>query len=96
MGEISYCRQVTLQARGTTISGDELRQLTTFFTGVLGAFGHDDNIFSIYCSTGEFLLDFLKVIINTNFCLSPLRDSLASRHAVYDAAVSELRYGAFW
>jgi hypothetical protein len=32
----------------------------------MNAFGQKGNIFSICCSIGEFLLDFLKVIITAN------------------------------
>lgn len=40
------------------------RELTTTWpAGTLHAFGQDRNIFSMCCSTGKFLLHFLKVIL---------------------------------
>jgi hypothetical protein len=41
---------------------------------VLTAFGQKGNIFSTYCSTGEFLLDFIKVIIIANVFLNSFND----------------------
>jgi hypothetical protein len=38
------------------------------------AFGQEGNIFSICCSTGEFLLDFLQVIITVNPFLASFID----------------------
>jgi hypothetical protein len=52
-------------ARFKHFPGKNSRELTTLCSaGTLSAFGQEDNIFSICCSTGEFLLHFLKVVIN--------------------------------
>lgn len=42
--------------------------------GILSAFDQEKNIFSIRCSTGMFLLDFLKVIITAMFCITTFID----------------------
>lgn len=41
---------------------------------VLSAFGKKGNIFSMCCSTGEFLLDILKVTITANIFLASFTD----------------------
>jgi len=41
---------------------------------VLSAFGQKGNIFSMFCSTGELLLDILEVIITANLFLSSFID----------------------
>jgi hypothetical protein len=51
-------------ARFKQFPGKNSRELTTMCSaGTLSAFGQEGNIFSICCSTGEFLLDFVKVVI---------------------------------
>jgi hypothetical protein len=52
-------------------------------TVVTRAFGQEGNIFSICCSTGEFLLDFLMVIITENVFLT------SSQYSVYDVTLGE-------
>jgi hypothetical protein len=47
----------------STICGEEFRKLTTCSANTPSAFDQEGKILSICCSTGEFLLDFLKVII---------------------------------
>jgi len=47
----------------STISGQDLQRVNKSSTVVVSAFGPKGNILSIYCSTNEFLLGFLKVII---------------------------------
>jgi hypothetical protein len=51
------------------------RDQTSCFALVLSSFSKEGNIFNIFCSTCEFLLDFLKVIIIANFFLSSFTDS---------------------
>jgi len=46
----------------------------SFISNALTAFGQKGNIFSICCSIGEYLLDFLKVIIVANGWLTSFRD----------------------
>jgi hypothetical protein len=41
---------------------------------VLSAFSEEGKIFIIYCNTGEFLLDFLKVISTANVLLPSFTD----------------------
>jgi hypothetical protein len=40
----------------------------------MSAFGQEGKIFSICCSTGEFLLDFLKAVIADNLFLASFTD----------------------
>jgi hypothetical protein len=44
------------------------------FARVLTAFGQEGKVFQHLCSTGEFLLDFLKVIITANLFSYSLTD----------------------
>jgi hypothetical protein len=43
----------------SAVSREELQRVN-MFSGALSAFGQEGNIFSICCSTGEFLLHFIK------------------------------------
>ena len=54
----------------STISGQEFQRLNTCSAGVLPAFSREGNVFSFCCSTGGFLLDFLKVIVTANIFLA--------------------------
>jgi hypothetical protein len=47
-------------------------------------FGQEGNIFRISCSTGKFLLDFIKVIIPANLYLESITDCLNSRKLAYE------------
>jgi hypothetical protein len=48
--------------------------------GTLSAFVLDANILSISCSTGEFLSDFVKIIITAILSVATFVDCYASRH----------------
>jgi hypothetical protein len=43
-------------------TGKNSSELTLCSTIVVGAYGQEDNIFNICCSSSEFLLEYLKVI----------------------------------
>jgi hypothetical protein len=61
-------------------------EVTTCSTGTISAFGLYGNIFSICCSTGEFLLDFLKIILTViAYRLASFTDCYPSRDAAYGA-----------
>jgi len=36
----------------------------------VNAFSYEDNNFGVCCGTGEYLLEFLKVVFTANFCLA--------------------------
>jgi hypothetical protein len=57
----------------STISTQEHQKVTSSVV-VLSAFCQEGNIFSICCSTDEFLLDFLKVMITENLFLASFTD----------------------
>ena len=48
------------------------REQTVSSAVALSACGQEDNIFISCCSTGEFLLDFQKIIITANLLLASL------------------------
>ena len=56
----------------------------------------EGNIFSICCSTGEFSLDFLKVIITANSFATSFTNCWNSWNSVYDVMLAECRVGAYW
>ena len=60
----------TNDARFQQFSEKKSREYTMCSAVVLSAFGQEDNIFSICCSNGEFLLDFPKFTIATNLLAS--------------------------
>jgi hypothetical protein len=61
-------KETTSAARFQQFAGKNYRELTTTRSaGTLSAFGQEGNIFSICCSTGEFLLRFLKVYTTAMF-----------------------------
>jgi len=66
------------------------------FAVVLSAFGQETNIFSIYCSTGELLLDFLNVITPANLLLAFFTDRWTSRDSACDVTLAERPAGAYW
>ena len=68
---------------------------TTWSAGILSVFGKDGSIFSVCSSTGEFLIDFQKIIITANLCLAPLTDCIACCDAAYDAELADRRPGAY-
>lgn len=54
--------------------GTYYRELTKIcYAGIQSAVGQE-GVVSIWCSTGEFLLDFPKVIITAVGCLAPFTD----------------------
>ena len=55
----------------STISGQELHMVTA---SILTVVGQESKIFSSCCTTGEFLLSFLKVIITVNLFLAFFTD----------------------
>jgi hypothetical protein len=58
----------------STTFGQKSREHIKGSSRILNEFGQESNIFSIYCSTGEFLIGFLKVIITTNLFLALFTD----------------------
>jgi hypothetical protein len=50
---------------------------------MLSAFSQEGKIFSVCCSTGESLLDFLKFISTAILCVGPFIDSYHSSHTAY-------------
>jgi len=46
-------------------------------------------IFRIYCSTGDFLFDFLKVIITAIVCLATFRDCYASLDMAFNVILGK-------
>ena len=52
-----------------------------------------DKMSSIFCSTVEFSLDFLKVIITGNLYLASSTDCHVSRGSAYEVTVAERRAG---
>jgi len=54
----------------SAISGEELQRANIVFHSCTECIESGGHIFSIFCSTGEFLLQYLKVIITANFFLS--------------------------
>lgn len=62
----------------------------------MAEFSQEGNIFGICCSTGEFLLDFLMVIITVILCVTSFTNCYPSRHAAYDATLLEHRATASW
>jgi hypothetical protein len=67
-------KETTSGVRFQQLPGMKSRASTTCFAGILTAFGQEGNIVSTCCSTGEFLLDFLKVIVKTNLFLTSVPD----------------------
>ena len=63
--------------------------------GILSVFGKDGNVLIICSSTGEFLIDFLKIVITANLCLAPLTGCIACCDAAYDAELADRRPGAY-
>lgn len=68
---------------------------TTWSAGTLNLFGKDGSVFSICSSTGEFLIDTLKIIVTANLCPAPLTDCIACCNAAYDAELADRRPGAY-
>ena len=67
--------RTTSDTRFQRIPGKNPRELTTLCSaGIPTAFGQEGKIFSICCSTGQFLLDILKVIITAILCLATFTD----------------------
>jgi len=62
---------------------------------VLSAFGEEGNIFKPCCSTGELLLDLLKVIFTANPFLASLTECWNFRDSAYDVTIVERRAGAY-
>jgi len=60
------------QRKISTVSGQELHRVAA---SILTVVGQEGNIFGSYCSPGEFLLHFLKVIITANLFLTMFTDS---------------------
>ena len=85
-------KEITLAVRCQKFQWNELT--TAWSAGILSVFGKDGNVFSISSSTGEFLIDFLKIIITANLCLAPLTDCIACCNAAYDAELTGRRPGA--
>jgi hypothetical protein len=54
--------------------GKNSRQQTRCSTNILTAYGQEGNILSTWCSTGEFLLHFIMVIITANHFLASFTD----------------------
>jgi len=50
------------------------REISVISGVVLSAFGQKGKIFSICCSTGDVLLDFVKVVITANLLLAFFTD----------------------
>jgi hypothetical protein len=58
----------------SAISGEELRRVNNFLRSFTECIRSGKPDFNTYCSTGGFLLDFLKVIITVNLLLASLTD----------------------
>jgi hypothetical protein len=58
----------------STVSEQEHLRVKTSSAVVLTTFGQQGNISSICCRTGDFLLDFIKVIITANVFLASFTD----------------------
>ena len=67
----------------------------SFSTAKMATFGQEDNIFSICSSTGEFFLDFLKVLSPANIFLSSFTDCYTSRGSAYDVTAAESHADAY-
>jgi hypothetical protein len=57
--------------------------------GTLSELGQEANIFGICFATGQFLLDFLKVITTAIVCVATFTDCGVSRHTAYAATLPE-------
>jgi hypothetical protein len=84
-------QDTTSAARFQQFPGKNSRELTTTCSaGTLSAFGQEGNIFSICCSTGEFLLGFLKVVLTTiAYRPAPFTDRYPSCDAALGARAAE-------
>jgi len=70
--------------------GKNSLQLTTSLSAVVpSSFYQDGNIFSICCSYGRFLLDFLKVITTATIRLAAFTDRYPSRQPAFDPLAAE-------
>lgn len=78
----------------STICRQELQRVNNVLRWILTAFGREGNIFSIFCSTSGFLLDFL-VSYHSEFFLASFTDCWTSRHSAYDITLAERQAGAY-
>ena len=58
-------------------------------SSVPSAFSQEGNIFSIYCSNCEFLLDFQKFTIIVVICIAPITNCYPSWDATYKAQAAK-------
>jgi hypothetical protein len=86
----------TISARreNSSSSGQGFRMVRCS-TGILSAFGQEGNIFSICCSTGEFWLCFLMVIITMNLLLASFTDCRTFRDLANGVTLADRRAAAY-
>jgi hypothetical protein len=75
----------------STVSGEEFQKVNNVFRRYTECIWSGGQHFSICCSTGEFLLDFIKVITTAiAYRLAPFTHCYPNRDAAYGARAAEL------
>jgi len=72
--KICVCCATSARREMSTIYRQELQRVNNVLHWILAAFGREGNIFSIFCSTGGFLLDFLLGYYHREFFLASFTD----------------------
>jgi hypothetical protein len=77
--KIGVCCATSARRGMSTICRQELQRVNNVLRWILAAFGREGNIFSIFCSTGGFLLDFMVGYYHSEFFLFFFTDCWTSR-----------------